>query len=72
EGWRDMAAFAQRQHDSGLRERLEWAIEGKGAFHRFRDLVHQEGLADQWYAFSTDRQLGRAREFLADQGIRVG
>ncbi|WP_276144222.1 UPF0158 family protein [Rhodococcus sp. T2V] len=72
DGWRDMAAFAQRQHDSSLRERLERAIEGKGAFHRFRELVHQESLADQWYAFSTDRQLGRAREFLADQGIRVG
>ncbi|MFD7011306.1 hypothetical protein, partial [Rhodococcus jostii] len=72
DGWRDMVAFAQRQHDSALRDRLERAIEGKGAFHRFRDLVHQESLADQWYAFSTDRQLGRAREFLADQGIRVG
>ena len=72
DGWRDMAAFAQRQHDSSLRERLERAIEGKGAFGRFRDLVHQESLADQWYAYSTDRQLGRAREFLADHGIRVG
>ncbi|GAA4472013.1 hypothetical protein GCM10023094_03620 [Rhodococcus olei] len=72
EGWRDMAAFAERQHDAALRERLERAIEVKGAFHRFRDLVHQESLAEQWYAFSTDRQLGRAREFLADEGIRVG
>ena len=72
DGWRDMAAFAARQHDAGLRERLERAIEGKGAFGRFRDLVHQESLAEQWYAFSTDRQLGRAREFLADNGIRVG
>ncbi|MDF3311659.1 hypothetical protein P3H15_42525 [Rhodococcus sp. T2V] len=44
----------------------------EGAFRRFRDLVHQESLTEQWYAFSTDRQLGRAREFLADQGIRVG
>ena len=29
-------------------------------------------FAEQWYAFSTDRQMGRAREFLADNGIRVG
>ncbi|MFE5706447.1 UPF0158 family protein, partial [Rhodococcus koreensis] len=72
DGWRDMAAFAQRQHDPAVRERLERAIEGKGAFGRFRDLVHQESLAEQWYTFATDRQLGRAREFLADQGIRVG
>lgn len=72
DGWRDMASFADRQRDSSLRDRLERAIEGKGAFRRFRDLVHQEGLADQWRAFSTDRQLGRAREWLAAEGIRVG
>ncbi|TQC48017.1 hypothetical protein EEB14_17415 [Rhodococcus sp. WS4] len=72
DGWRDMAAFAERQHDAALRERLKRAIEGKGAFHRFRDLVQQKNLAEQWYAFSADRQLGRAREFLADAGIRVG
>ncbi|MET1088844.1 MAG: UPF0158 family protein [Arthrobacter sp.] len=71
-GWRDMAAFAERQHDEALRERLERAIEGKGAFYRFRDLIHAEDLAEQWHVFSTDRQMGRAREFLADNGIRVG
>lgn len=71
-GWRDMAAFAGRQHDEALRERLERAIEGKGAFFRFRDIVRGENLIEQWYAFSTDRQMGRAREFLADNGIRVG
>lgn len=32
EGWRDMASFAQRQHDPALRARLERLIEGKGAF----------------------------------------
>lgn len=70
--WEDMAAFAERQHDEALRERFEGVIEGKGSFGRFRDLVHGENLSEQWYAFSTDRQIGRAREFLADNGIRVG
>jgi len=70
--WQDMADFAERQREAGLRERLERAIHGAGAFRRFRDLVHDEGLAEQWDAFSTDRQLGRAREFLAGSGIRVG
>lgn len=58
--------------DVELRERLERAIEGRGAFRRFRDLVHEEGLAQQWDAFSADRQAGRARRWLADEGIRVG
>lgn len=71
-GWQDMEAFAERQHDEALRERLERAIEGKGAFHRFRDLIHAEDLTEHWHAFSTDRQMGRARDFLADNGIRVG
>lgn len=72
DGWRDMAAFAERQRDPALRERLERALHGAGAFRRFRDLVHQEDLADQWYVFAADRQWGRAREFLAGEGIRVG
>lgn len=72
DGWRDMADFAERLHDSTLSERLARAIEGTGAFRRFRDLVHQEGLAEQWDAFSTDRRSGRARALLAGLGIRVG
>lgn len=72
EGWRDMEIFGERQRDAALRDRLERAIEGKGAFRRFRDQVDRDGLVDQWRAFSDDRQLGRAREFLAGEGIRVG
>lgn len=71
-GWRDMAAFAERQRDQALLERLLREIEGKGAFRRFRDRVHEEGLVEQWNIFSADRQQGRAREFLAEEGIRVG
>jgi hypothetical protein len=46
-------------------------IEGSGAFRRFRDLVHGEGLGEQWQIFSDDRRWGRARDALADAGIRV-
>lgn len=71
-GWWDMAAFAGRQHDEALRQRLERAIEGKGAFFRFREIIHGENLSEHWYAFSSDRQIGRAREFLADNGLHAG
>jgi hypothetical protein len=70
-GWQDMAAFALRQHDETLREQLEQAIHGKGAFFRFKEIVHRENLSKHWYDFSTDRQIGRARQYLADNGIRV-
>lgn len=71
EGWEDMAAFALRQSDRALRDRLAHAIEGKGAFRRFRELVHAEGIAEQWRVFSDDRRWGRARDALADAGVRV-
>lgn len=71
DGWNDMALFAQRQRDRGLRDRLERAIEGRGAFRRFRDVVDQEGLTSGWRLFSTDREIGRARDFMAQWGIRV-
>lgn len=71
DAWEDMEAFALRQRDPALRDRLIRAIEGTGAFRRFRDLVHDEGLAEQWQIYSDDRRWGRARDALADVGIRV-
>lgn len=71
DGWQDMASFANRQPDSTLRARLEQSIRGRGAFRAFRDIVYDTGLGEQWNTFSLDRQLGRAREFLATEGIRA-
>ena len=71
DGWRDMSDFVQRQRDARPRERLERAVHGAGAFRRFRDVVHDEDLTSQWHAYVSDRRLGRARAFLAGEGIRV-
>ncbi|MDN5685992.1 MAG: hypothetical protein L0G94_04810 [Brachybacterium sp.] len=70
-GWQDMAAFADRQRDRTLRDSLERAIQGRGAFRRFREVIRDEGLSVQWDVFSVDRQWGRARALLAAEGIRV-
>ena len=69
--WEDMEAFALHQHDPALRDRLARAIQGGGAFRRFRDIVDDEGLAEHWQNYSQDRQWGRARDALADAGVRV-
>ncbi|WP_208006684.1 hypothetical protein [Aeromicrobium phragmitis] len=71
EAWRDMADFAVRQTDAALRHRMEQAISGAGAFRRFRDVIHAEGLVEPWEVFSTDRRWGRSRAYLAAEGIRV-
>ena len=70
DGWQDMADFAELQHDPNVADRLARAIEGRGAFRRFRDAVDQLDLTDTWHQFSGDRQLGRARQFLAEHGVR--
>ena len=67
----DMAEFAAMIKYLPMRPRVEQVIEGLGAFHRFRDLIYAEGLASDWDAFSGQRRIARAREFLADLGVRV-
>lgn len=42
----DMAAFVARHADASLKERLQRAIAGRGAFRRFRDLIVTEDLTD--------------------------
>lgn len=70
-GWSDMASFAAQVPDSRTRARLVSAIEGRGAFRRFRDAVSDEGLWGAWQRYAEDRAIGRARDYLADHGILV-
>ena len=70
-GYRDMAEFIDTVTDPDRADRLGIAIQGRGAFRRFKDtLARWPADLDRWYAFSDDRQRGRARAWLADQGYR--
>lgn len=71
DGWRDMADFCERVTDARTRQRLERALEGRGAFRRFKDAAHEAGYLNRWYVFSAERGRGRARAWLANQGIRA-
>jgi hypothetical protein len=72
-GYRDMADFIATLDDASRADRLSIAIEGKGAFRRFKGVLSRwpEEMA-RWLAFSEERQRGRAREWLAEAGYRVG
>jgi hypothetical protein len=71
-GWNDMADFIQTVTDEGRADRLSIAIEGRGAFRRFKDVLYRwPGEQARWYTFSEDRKLGRAREWLAGEGYRA-
>lgn len=69
EGYRDMELFIAALEDTDQVDRLGVAIEGRGAFRRFKDqLSRWPELLERWYAFSEDRQRGRARAWLAAEG----
>jgi Uncharacterised protein family (UPF0158) len=72
DGYRDMERFIGTVRDPGRAGRLEIAISGRGAFRRFKDVLGRwPGELDRWYAFSAERQRGRARAWLADAGYYV-
>ena len=71
-GYRDMELFIGTINNVEQADRLDIAIQGRGAFRRFKDvLARWSDELDRWYAFSEDRQRGRARAWLADAGYRV-
>ena len=70
-GWEDMATYVQTGADPHLREQLGRAIEGKGAYRWFRDLIGDQGLTQAWRDFCDEPQIGRARAYLAELGIRA-
>ena len=56
----------------GRAQQLAIAIEGRGAFRRFKDvLARWPGELERWYALSEQRQRGRARSWLTEAGYRV-
>jgi hypothetical protein len=65
EGYRDMQDFITTVKDEHLAELLEVAINGKGAFRRFKDvLLNYPEERERWFQFRDDRIEERALEWL--------
>jgi hypothetical protein len=64
-----MADFAEGISDERAGRRLARAIDGKGAFRRFKDELHEEypHLLPAWYAFRDVRAKRRAVDWLVDK-----
>lgn len=62
----DMSGFSQTLTDPVLSDRLSRALEGRGAFRRFRDTVAEEGDAfrELWFTFADAHAQRRAVEWL--------
>ena len=65
-----MAEFAASVTNGRFRDRLEAALDGRGAFRRFKTaLLGDLAERDRWFAFRDGRLRAAAREWLAEQGI---
>ena len=64
-----MAEFADSITDSHANELLCVALEGKGAFRRFKDVLHSTGLADEWYSFKHNAYVKIARNWCEENDI---
>jgi len=69
EGYDDMQDFIATVSDERLHELLDVAIQGRGAFRRFKDvLAHHPAEQQRWFDFQATRLEARAREWLAEEG----
>lgn len=69
--YQDMADFAEGISDDRAGRRLGRAIDGKGAFRRFRAELSEEypELLPAWYAFRDARAERRAVDWLAENEL---
>ena len=70
DGYRDMADFAATVTDPHAAELLALALEGRGAFRRFRNIVFEhEELGPEWRRFRDARAARRALDWLEVEGL---
>ncbi len=70
EGYEVMVSFARSVEDRKLKEKLEVALDGKGAFRRFRNVLNQHpDELERWYKFKDDYMKDEAVQWLLDNGI---
>jgi len=72
EGYEDMVGFIATVENERLAELLEVAINGKGAFRRFKDvLLNYSEESEKWFKFKDDRMEEKAREWLDDIDVSL-
>ncbi len=67
--YRTMEDFCYSLEDEGLKGDLLYAIEGRGAFRRFRDTIHRRGIEKDWYKYHDGKLKETAADWLEANGI---
>jgi len=70
EGYQEMEDFIASVEDEHIGQLLEVAIDGKGAFRRFKEvLTRYPEEQERWFRFKDDRLNQRALEWLEEIGV---
>jgi Uncharacterised protein family (UPF0158) len=75
DGYRDLVDFVATVKDEKLQDLLSVAIQGKGAFGRFKDVLRRseyESAQAAWFAFADRAETGRVAAWLATEGLSIG
>jgi len=65
-----MVKFAGRVEESSLREKLRYALDGRGAFRRFKDTLREyPEVEKQWFHFKAEKDKEEVKEWLESIGI---
>jgi|GEM_PF-707155 len=65
-----MIEFAETVENAKISDELFRALNGKGAFRRFKDVLHRHPkIRERWFAFKDEREKEEAREWMYSIGI---
>jgi hypothetical protein len=72
EGYQDMEDFIETVKEVKLREKLCNAINRKGAFRRFKDVLNSYPKdRERWFRFKDEKVMERVNEWLEDEEIEI-
>ena len=67
-----MVAFTETVEDEDLQEKLWIALDGKGCFHRFKDvLLDYPEERERWFEFRDERTEQRVLDWLEENELQL-
>ncbi len=72
DAYEDMVEFVESVNKPHLRELLDVALRGKGAFRRFKDvLLNYPAERERWFRFEEARQREAIEEWAREEGVEI-
>ena len=67
--YKDMVLFADSINNDEIRNKLYKALNGKGAFSRFKKEIAYLGIREKWFLFRDERLKEKVKQWLEDNEI---